>query len=173
MMVFEAIKKKEIESYKGVGAWEWEKDISEMEYPSLVLEKEDMGQIYADQDKAFRVSEDPTSRHKNVLKGLLVNYGVPSYDKMYAKYLKKAGVDYRTVSVVANETELDSVLRRWAPVIAKIHGELELIKKGAPTDLNANEKDIWAEMRSFKVFDVPTLNEFRQSQENLLRETRR
>jgi hypothetical protein len=173
MMVFEAIKKKELESYKGVGVFELEKDISKMEYPSLVMEKEDMGQIYADQDKAFRVSDDPTSRHKNVLKGLLVNYGVPSYDKMYAKYLKKAGVDYRTVSVVANEMELDSVLRRWAPVIAKIHGELELIKKGAPTDLNANEKDIWAEMRSFKVFDVAGLNDFRQSQENLLRETRR
>ena len=173
MMVFEAIKKKEVESYKGTSLFEFEKDISEMEYPSLVMEKEDMGQIYADQDKAFRVSDDPTSRHKNVLKGLLVNYGVPSYDKMYAKYLKKAGVDYRTVSVVANEMELDSVLRRWAPVIAKIHGEMELIKQGVPTDLNANEKDIWAEMRSFKVFDVPTLNEFRQSQENLLRETRR
>jgi len=38
--------------------------------------------------------------------------------------------------------------------------------------LNANEKDTWAEMRSFRVFDVAGLNDFRQSQENLLREAR-
>lgn len=171
---FTRLKQKEMESFTGGSWWDLEfaKDISEMEYPSLVMEKEDMGQIYADQDKAFSVTSDTSGRHKAVLKGLLVNYGVPAYNKKYANYLKKAGVDYRTVSVVANEMELDSVLRRWAPVIAKIHGEMELIKQGVPTDLNANEKDTWAEMRSFRVFDVAGLNDFRQSQENLLREAR-
>jgi hypothetical protein len=168
---FGRIKQKEMESYERVW-WYPDKDISEVEYPSLVLEETDLGQIYKDQAKAFSVTSDTSGKHKAVLKGLLVNYGVPSYNKKYANYLKKAGVDYRTVSVVANEMELDSVLRRWAPVIAKIHGELELIKEGVPTDLNANEKDTWAEMRSFKVFDVATLNEFKEKQENLLREAR-
>jgi hypothetical protein len=171
---FTRLKQKEMESFTGGSWWDLEfaKDISEMEYPSLVLEETDLAQIYKDQAKAFSVTSDTSGRHKAVLKGLLVNYGVPTYNKKYANYLKKAGVDYRTVSVVANEMELDSVLRRWAPVIAKIHGELELIKEGVPTDLNANEKDTWAEMRSFKVFDVATLNEFKEKQENLLREAR-
>ena len=171
---FTRLKQKEIESFTGGSYFDLEfaKDISEMEYPSLVLEETDLAQIYKDQAKAFSVTSDTSGRHKAVLKGLLVNYGVPSYNKKYANYLKKAGVDYRTVSLVANEMELDSVLRRWAPVIAKIHGEMELIKQGVPTDLNANEKDTWAEMRSFRVFDVAGLNDFRQSQENLLREAR-
>lgn len=171
---FTRLKQKEMESFTGGSWWDLEfaKDISEMEYPSLVLEETDLAQIYKDQAKAFSVTSDTSGRHKAVLKGLLVNYGVPSYNKKYANYLKKAGVDYRTVSVVANEMELDSVLRRWRVVIAKIHGEMELIKQGVPTDLNANEKDTWAEMRSFRVFDVAGLNDFRQSQENLLRGAR-
>jgi hypothetical protein len=163
---FRAIVKKEKEE-----AESWFPD--PIEYKSLVTDELDLGLVYADQDKAFTVKEDPSYRHKNVLKGLLVQHGIPSYDKKYAKYLRKAGVDFRSVRLVRSTGELDSILRRWAPVIAKIHGEMDLLKQGAPTDLNANEEDTWKEMRDFKVFDIHTLNDFKTSQQQLLNEPRR
>jgi hypothetical protein len=166
MADFRAIVKKEKEE-----AESWFPD--PIEYKSLVTEELDLGLVYADQDKAFAVKEDPSRRHKDVLKGLLVQHGIPSYDKKYAKYLSKAGVDFRSVRLVRSTGELDSILRRWAPVIAKIHGEMELLKQGAPTDLNANEEDTWKEMRDFKVFDIQTLNDFKTSQQQLLNEPRR
>ena len=166
MTDFRAIVKKEKEE-----AESWFPD--PIEYKSLVTEELDLGLVYADQDKAFAVKEDPSRRHKDVLKGLLVQHGIPSYDKKYAKYLSKAGVDFRSVRLVRSTGELDSILRRWAPVIAKIHGEMELLKQGAPTDLNANEEDTWKEMRDFKVFDIQTLNDFKTSQQQLLNEPRR
>jgi hypothetical protein len=167
MTDFRAIVKKEKEE-----AESWFPD--PIEYKSLVTEELDLGLVYADQDKAFAVKEDTLSRrHKNVLKGLLVQHGIPSYDKKYAKYLSKAGVDFRSVRLVRSTGELDSILRRWAPVIAKIHGEMELLKQGVPTDLNANEEDTWKEMRDFKVFDLQTLNDFKTSQQQLLNEPRR
>ena len=166
MADFRAIVKKEKEE-----AESWFPD--PIEYKSLVTEELDLGLVYADQDKAFAVKEDPSRRHKDVLKGLLVQHGIPSYDKKYAKYLSKAGVDFRSVRLVRSTGELDSILRRWAPVIAKIHGEMELLKQGAPTDLNANEEDTWKEMRDFKVFDIQTLNDFKTSQQQLLNELRR
>jgi hypothetical protein len=50
---------------------------------------------------------------------------------------------------------------------------MELLKQGAPTDLNANEEDTWKEMRDFNVFDIQTLNDFKTSQQQLLNEPRR
>jgi len=173
MADFRAIAKREKEVFEGEDWFGFSKDLEEMEYKSLVTEELDLGLVYADQDKAFAVKEDPSRRHKNVLKGLLVQHGIPAYDKKYAKYLSKAGVDFRSVRLVRSTSELDSVLRRWAPVIAKIHGEMDLLKQGAPTDLNANEEDTWKEMRDFKVFDLQTLNDFKTSQQQLLNEPRR
>ena len=173
MADFRAIAKREKEVFEGEDWFALSKDLEEMDYKSLVTDELDLGLVYADQDKAFTVKEDPSRRHKNVLKGLLVQHGIPSYDKKYAKYLSKAGVDFRSVRLVRSTGELDSILRRWAPVIAKIHGEMELLKQGAPTDLNANEEDTWKEMRDFNVFDIQTLNDFKTSQQQLLNEPRR